>query len=68
MSEMEMKYFRFQIVESAKVKLRKPDPAIFEYVMKLVNVSPAECIFLDDIQENIMAAKDLGIYAIKVIK
>ncbi len=53
-------------VESAAIGLRKPDPRIFELACRTLDVTPAACVFLDDIGMNLKAAKALGMATIKV--
>ncbi len=53
-------------VASHEVKLRKPDDAIFEHVMKLAGVSPDQILFFDDTLENIVTAESLGWEAVIV--
>jgi len=45
---------------SFKIGLYKPDPAIFEYVLKDSGLIPEETLFIDDYSTNIEAAKKLG--------
>ncbi len=45
---------------SFKIGLYKPDPAIFEYVLKDSALIPEETLFIDDYSTNIEAAKKLG--------
>jgi putative hydrolase of the HAD superfamily len=52
------------IVISAHLKLIKPDPRIFEHLLRNYGLDPAETLFLDDNQENINAAESLGVYSI----
>ena len=47
-------------VNSAQVKLKKPDSMIYLLACKKLSVSPAECLFMDDSQENIESARRLG--------
>jgi len=47
---------------SWRVKLIKPDPAIYKLQMKRLNVNPEEILFIDDKQENIDAAARLGMH------
>jgi putative hydrolase of the HAD superfamily len=54
------------VVESAKVGLRKPDPAIYLYTCDLLSVQPQECVFLDDFGVNLKAARALGMITIRV--
>lgn len=64
-------------VSSAHVGLRKPDPKIYELAMRLLNerwtemgrdgqLSPGDVVFLDDIGENLKAARKCGMRTIKV--
>jgi FMN phosphatase YigB (HAD superfamily) len=50
------------IIISGQVHMMKPDPEIFELLFNTFNVSPDEelTIFIDDQEENIQAACDLG--------
>jgi putative hydrolase of the HAD superfamily len=49
---------------SFKIGLYKPDPAIFEYVLKDSGLIPQETLFIDDYLSNIEAAKKLGFQVI----
>lgn len=55
------------IVVSSHIKLAKPDPQIFEFILAKHQLKAAECIFLDDSKANIASAKTLGFTTIKVI-
>jgi len=57
-SLFEKAYYSFQL------KLYKPDPAIFEFVMNDSGLNPAETLFVDDFRTNIEAAKKLGMQTI----
>lgn len=46
---------------SHEVKLRKPDKAIYELLLKENELDPAECFFTDDKKENVRAAAKLGL-------
>jgi len=52
------------VVVSAHEGLLKPDPAIFELFLNRNNLASRDCIFIDDSQENIISAKNLGFDAI----
>jgi len=54
------KYFHSVII-SADVKLSKPDPEIYHLALNKLEASPEECLFIDDSQENIIAAEKIGI-------
>ncbi|KAJ1721811.1 hypothetical protein LPJ53_003724 [Coemansia erecta] len=53
-------------VESTKVGLRKPDPRFYLHACNLLEVRPAEAVFLDDIGKNLRAAERLGMAAVQV--
>jgi epoxide hydrolase-like predicted phosphatase len=53
------------VVDSAWVGMRKPDPAIYELtVSRLDGVSLHECLFVDDNEANVEAARELGMTAV----
>jgi epoxide hydrolase-like predicted phosphatase len=55
------------IVDSSEVRMRKPNPAIFRHTLELLgDVSPEECLFLDDAASNVAAAEALGIRGVVV--
>ncbi|KAI9142604.1 HAD-like domain-containing protein [Paraphysoderma sedebokerense] len=51
-------------IESSVEGVRKPDPRIFQLCCKRLDLDPTECVFLDDIGENLKAAKQLGMKVI----
>jgi putative hydrolase of the HAD superfamily len=53
-------------VNSAEVKLAKPDPAVYELVLDRLGVAPWQAIFLDDGVRNIDAARAMGMHGIVV--
>src|SRR5699024_11116768 len=50
-----------QVYYSHEIFLRKPDPAIFEFVLSENHLKPEECFFIDDLKENTLAAEQMGI-------
>lgn len=48
------------IVLSGEVKLAKPDPRIFELLLQQTGFPAQECLFIDDSETNIRAARALG--------
>ncbi len=52
-------------VLSYRVGARKPEPEIFLAAMKIAGARPETCLFIDDIEENVEAARALGIRAIR---
>ena len=49
------------IVVSSDIKMIKPNPAIYEYILKTYDLNPIECLFIDDVEANVRAAEALGI-------
>ncbi len=45
---------------SHKIRLRKPNVEIYDYVIKDAKINPAETLFIDDNADNIAAAKGAG--------
>jgi putative hydrolase of the HAD superfamily len=55
------------VVESSKVGCRKPEPRFYEIACELLQVSPTECVFLDDLGINLKPAAVMGMRTIKVV-
>jgi len=53
------------IVCSAEEKIMKPSPEIYQKTIKRLNANPSECIFIDDMENNVTAARKLGMKAIR---
>ncbi|MGN0425806.1 MAG: HAD family hydrolase [Acetatifactor sp.] len=51
-------------VLSYQEQLVKPDPAIFRLILSRYNLIADECIFIDDIEDNVNAARKIGIHGI----
>jgi len=67
--EIDNKYSFPKLVDGAiysfEVGCRKPSHIIYEIALKKAKVcNPEESLFIDDLIENVQAAKDLGINAI----
>ena len=54
------------VVESSRVSLRKPDPAIYRLVCDELGVEPSEAVLLDDLGVNLKPARVMGMVTIKV--
>jgi putative hydrolase of the HAD superfamily len=52
------------VVISGEVGMRKPESRIFRHTVGLLGVEPGECVFVDDIAANIVAAEALGMTGI----
>jgi putative hydrolase of the HAD superfamily len=50
---------------SAEVRLIKPDPAIYRHCLRGLGVAPSDCLFIDDREVNIAAARAMGIHVVQ---
>jgi putative hydrolase of the HAD superfamily len=53
-----------RILTSARLGMAKPDPAIFEELLRQLELAPGEVVFIDDRAENITAAASMGMHVI----
>jgi putative hydrolase of the HAD superfamily len=53
------------VVDSAFVGMRKPEPAIYELTLARLGVAATDCVFLDDLDVNCEAARELGMLAVR---
>jgi len=53
------------IVDSSEVGMRKPDPAIYHLMCERLNVAPMRAAFVDDIEDNVVGARAVGLHAIR---
>jgi putative hydrolase of the HAD superfamily len=49
---------------SCEIGLKKPDPRIFQFLLEKLDLKPKECLFIDDDQQNVNTANNLGINGI----
>ncbi|NXH11164.1 HYES hydrolase, partial [Bucco capensis] len=54
------------VLESCRLGMQKPEPKIYTYALEVLGAKPQEVIFLDDIGENLKAARELGMATILV--
>lgn len=52
---------------SAEIGIRKPEPGIFWEMLNRLNVEAADSVFIDDFNENIEGASDVGLKTIHYI-
>jgi putative hydrolase of the HAD superfamily len=54
------------VVDSAFVGIRKPEPEIYQLTLERLGggIGPAECLFVDDVEDNIVTARELGMRAV----
>ena len=48
------------VVVSSDVKMIKPYPEIYEYILKTYELNPAQTLFIDDMEANVEAARGAG--------
>jgi putative hydrolase of the HAD superfamily len=54
------RYFDGGII-SSEVKLSKPDVRIYNYILNKYSLKSDECLYIDDIEENVRAAESTGL-------
>lgn len=59
-------HFFEKIYFSHLLQLRKPEREIYQFVISDSNLRPEETLFVDDREENIMAARELGLQTFHV--
>jgi putative hydrolase of the HAD superfamily len=52
------------VIDSAFVGVRKPDRRIYEIALERLDVAPAQALFIDDLELNCEAARELGLAAV----
>ena len=59
---------RFEhVIESSEVGVRKPQPEIYHMACDKLGVTPAQCVFLDDLGINLKPARAMGMATVKVL-
>jgi epoxide hydrolase-like predicted phosphatase len=53
------------VVDSAFVGLRKPDARIYRLTLERLGLEAEDCVFLDDLEVNCQAARELGMAAVR---
>lgn len=51
-------------VISYEIKYIKPEPQIYEELIRRFDLIPEECVFLDDLPQNVKAAEEFGFHTI----
>jgi putative hydrolase of the HAD superfamily len=52
------------VVDSAIVGFRKPEPEIYQLTLQQLGVEPGQALFIDDVEVNCLAARELGLTAV----
>jgi HAD superfamily hydrolase (TIGR01509 family) len=53
------RYFDYMVI-SGEVDVRKPDPGIYLLALASLGVRPEESLFVDDLEENLVVARQIG--------
>ena len=53
------------LVISGAILMLKPEPAIYKHLVETTGIVPAESVFIDDLQRNVIAARESGLHAIQ---
>ena len=62
--KMEFLPYMNGVVFSYRCKLIKPEKEIYEYICKTYELKPEESVFLDDREDNVEAARNMGMHGI----
>jgi len=62
--EIGIRHLFDDIVCSAEVGMAKPEPAVFDLACGRLGLAPGECVFVDDYEVNVTAARDLGMQGV----
>ena len=66
--EIEKKYIFPSLVDGAiysfNTRCRKPDKQIYDFLLESSQANPGECVFIDDLIDNVNAARLIGMHAI----
>ena len=55
------------VIDSSEVGVRKPHPDIYRLALEQMNITdPSRAVFLDDLDSNVDAARNLGMHGIRV--
>lgn len=55
------------LIFSHKYRCAKPDPQLFHHALQLIRVAPEETALVDDLAENVEAARALGMQAFRFV-
>jgi putative hydrolase of the HAD superfamily len=55
------------VVDSSFEHTRKPEQRIYEITLERLGLEASDCAFIDDVEVNVVAARDLGFHAIQLL-
>ena len=53
------------VFASCYIKMRKPEARIYRYALEKMKINPEEAIFIDNMEENVVGARKVGIKSIR---
>jgi 2-haloacid dehalogenase len=53
------------MVISGEVKIAKPDPRIYTLLLKRNHLNPAQCLYIDDSEDNCRGARQVGLQVVR---
>ena len=53
------------VVISGEIQMMKPEPEIYMHLLERFGLRAQECVFVDDLQVNVDAAKSVGLHSIR---
>ena len=53
------------VVISGEVRMRKPEPEIYQHTLDQLGLAGPDCVFVDDLRPNVRAAAELGMIGIE---
>jgi putative hydrolase of the HAD superfamily len=56
-----------RFIFSHRFKVAKPDPEIFHRALEVLGTLPQHTVFIDDLIENVLAAREIGIHAFQYV-
>ena len=56
-----------RFIFSHRFKVAKPDPEIFQRALEIIGAIPSQAVFIDDLLENVLAARATGLHAYQFI-
>lgn len=54
-------------VISSEIHMLKPNPDIYNHLVRKFSVNPKECLFVDDKMENVKGAEAVGMYGVRFV-
>jgi 2-haloacid dehalogenase len=45
----------------------KPDPAVYRYLIERFGLEPPSCLFVDDVEANVVAASSIDMQAVRYL-